>query len=60
MVNPGSKLNYNQWRSLSGGNSRGYRRYEREYKIYLDGFYKGNGFNGRVAENNDNYERRTA
>ena len=60
MVNPGSKLNYKQWRSLSKGNIRGYRRYEREYKIYLDGFYKENGVNGRVAENNNNYKRRIA
>lgn len=60
MVNPGSKLNYNQWRSLSGGNSRGYRKYEREYKIYLDNFYGEREFNGQVAEKNDNYGRRTA
>ncbi len=36
----GSKLSYDQWRFLSGGNIRGYRKYLREYQININLFYK--------------------
>ena len=38
----GSKLNYDQWRILSGGNVRGYKKYARKYKIKINLFYKHN------------------
>ena len=36
----GSKLSYDQWRTLSGGNVRGYKKYVRQYKIKIELFYK--------------------
>lgn len=36
----GSKLNYEQWRILSGGNIRGYRKYIRKYQISINLFHK--------------------
>jgi len=59
MINPGTKLNYEQWRYLSGGNSRGYKRYEREYKRHLNNFYK-NGACVQITEERNNRERRIA
>jgi len=36
----GSKLSYDQWRTLSGGNVRSYKKYVRKYKINIKLFYK--------------------
>ena len=36
----GSKLSYDQWRFLSGGNIRGYRKYVRKYQININLFHK--------------------
>ena len=38
----GSKLSYDQWRFLSGGNIRSYKKYVRKYKISIKLFYKQN------------------
>ena len=38
----GSKLSYEQWKTLSGGNVRGYRKYVRKYKINIKLFFKQN------------------
>lgn len=36
----GSKLSYDQWRFLSRGNVRGYKKYLRKYKININLFHK--------------------
>ena len=38
----GSKLSYDQWKFLSGGNIKGYKKYVRRYKINIKMFYKQN------------------
>jgi len=48
----GSKLDYEQWRFLTGGNVRGYRKYERRYKININLFYKKNNVQPIVSRKN--------